>query len=768
MKNVTRRGLLAAILCLACLFASFSVAAREANTLTIGMFAYRPVPILEPAWTPLAEYLQERLPGVLVDIRFLSQEEMADALQRDELDLMFTHPTHYVTLSTQSRFAGAVATLIALVDQQPVSQLGGVLIRRKERTDIQHWRDLQGRVVAITGKQYLGGYTAQAQMLAARGIPLDRIEFKELGSPHDKVIAAVFNRQADAGFISTGILESLLRAGDARVSELEVVEPVSHPGFPLQVSTALYPEWAMVALPHLDRDLSRRVSAALLALEPEHPVSRTAGIHGFTMPSDYEPVHQAMVSARVPPFDETPVVSWSEFIRTHVVASALGGLLSLCLVIAGVWLSHSHRRLRDAHARLARQNEQLALLHKGFEHSWSSIVITDANPETGYLVETANPAFCAMTGYSLDELRGHTLKRLQGPDTDPAVIEYLRQCLREGRYFDGTTINYRKDGKPYTVRWNISPVRDEQGKITHFVSMQQDLSARIDAERMRDLLASAFNATSDSVIITDTRHRILFANEALAELTHYPIEDVLGKTPALFRSGKHDANFYARLRGLLNSGKNFDATFINKRADGSLYYAAQSISPIFNDKGVITHYVSVSKDITAQVESEQKWRQEAVEDKLTGLYTRRYGEELVKKSALRAQALGTPLAVIVCDIDHFKCVNDSFGHAAGDRVLSSVAQSLRLAVRSADAVIRWGGEEFVILLDNCPQAAAVDLAERIRRQVEAQPDAEVGTVTLSLGLAMLRLDETIEQCIARADAALYQSKEGGRNRVSLA
>lgn len=481
-----------------------------------------------------------------------------------------------------------------------------------------------------------------------------------------------------------------------------------------------------------------------------------------------EPVHQAMVSARVPTVDEPLVVSWSEFIRTHAVASTLWGLLALSVLIAGLWIARGHRRLRDAHARLALKNEELALLRKGFEHSWSSIVITDANPETGYLVETANPAFCAMTGYSLDELRGHSLKRLQGPDTDPEVIERLRQCLREGRYFDGTTVNYRKDGKPYTVRWNISPVRDEQGRITHFVSMQQDLSARIEAERMRDLLASAFNATSDPVIITDTRQRILFANQALAELTGYPLEEVLGKTPALFSSGKHDAGFYARLRDLLGSGKDFQATFVNRRADGSLYYSAQSISPILNDKGVVTHYVSVGKDVTKQVESEQKWRQEAVEDKLTGLHTRRHGEELAKKSALRAHALATPLAVIVCDIDHFKRVNDSFGHAAGDRVLAAVAHSLRQAVRSADVVIRWGGEEFVILLDNCPQAAAVDLAERIRRQVEAQPDAEVGTVTLSLGLAMLRLDETIEQSIARADAALYQSKHGGRNRVSLA
>ena len=687
------------MLALACLLGSFSVHAREPNTLTIGMLAYRPASTLEPAWRPLAWYVQTHLPGMHVNVRFLSQDDMARALQANELDLVFTNPGHYIGSHHQNELSGAIAKLVTLQGERAVSGLGGVVIRRR-----------------------------------AQG----------------------------------GVLESLMANGHEGIDQLEIVEPVQHAGFPFAVSTALYPEWAMVALPHVDWDVSRRVSAALLQLEPEDAFSELAGIHGFTIPRAYQSVYDAMVAVRVPPFDEAPVVTWSEFISEHRVSSALGGMFLLSLAAATVWISCNQRRLHEAHSRLAQQHERLALLSKAIECSWSAVVITDANPVAGYLVETANPAFCKMTGYSLDELRGEPLKRLQGPDTDPEVIEHLRQCLQTGEYFDGTTINYRKDGKPYTVRWNISPVRDEHGTVTHFVSVQQDLSDRIEAERMRDLLASAFNATSDPVIITDSRHRILFANEALAELTQHPAHEVLGKTPRMFSSGKHDADFYACLRTLLESGKDFRATFINRRSDGSLYHAAQSISPIFNDKGVITHYVSVSKDITEQVESEQKWRQEAVEDKLTGLYTRRYGEELTKKSALNAHAQGTPLAVIVCDIDHFKRVNDNFGHAAGDRVLSSVARSLRQAVRSADKVVRWGGEEFVILLDNCPQTAGVELAERVRRQVEAQPDVEVGVVTLSLGLAILKPDESIEQTIARADAALYQSKHGGRNRVSVA
>ena len=408
------------------------------------------------------------------------------------------------------------------------------------------------------------------------------------------------------------------------------------------------------------------------------------------------------------------------------------------------------------------------LFHAAVMQSWNAIVITDANLAAGCRVQIANPAFCTMTGYSLDELRGRTLKMLQGPDTDPVVIERLRECLLEERYFEGRTTNYRKDGTPYTVRWNISPVRDDEGVLTHFISVQQDISDYIRAERENHLLARALDATSDPVVITDAKARIIFTNTAFSEVTGYSVEEVSGKTPALFRSGKHDDAFYANLRRALESGKNFRATFINRRRDGALYHAEQSISPICDDKGRITHYVSVSKDISDRVDMEHALRHAATQDKLTGLYNRRHGEHLLEEAHRKVQTQSGVLSLIVCDLDHFKQINDRFGHPAGDRVLSDVARILRQSVRSEDAVIRWGGEEFVILLNNCPLAAATELAERIRLRVSAHQDAEVGPLTLSLGLAACGQGESIDQLFARADAALYTAKRNGRNRLSVA
>lgn len=409
-----------------------------------------------------------------------------------------------------------------------------------------------------------------------------------------------------------------------------------------------------------------------------------------------------------------------------------------------------------------------SLFQAAVMQSWNAIVITDADLSAGCRVLIANPAFCAMTGYTLDELRGRSLAILQGPQTDPAVIEELRACLNAARFFEGTAINYRKDGSTYIVRWNITPVHDDDGVLTHFISVQRDISEAVRAEREIGLLARALDAASDPILVTDAHERIIFANTAFARVTGYASEELLGQTPALFRSGEHDEAFYAEMCAAMARGVDFRATFINRRRDGSLYHAEQSTSPIYDENSRITHYVSVSKDISDRVDMEQALRHAATHDTLTGLHNRRYGEQLIEDAIAKADATGEPLNLLMCDIDHFKQVNDRFGHPIGDQVLSSTARILSQSVRGRDAVIRWGGEEFVILLDACPRASAIELAERIRLRLHQHRHAEVGRVTLSLGLATRTADEPMAALIGRADAALYTAKRSGRNRLAVA
>lgn len=410
----------------------------------------------------------------------------------------------------------------------------------------------------------------------------------------------------------------------------------------------------------------------------------------------------------------------------------------------------------------------LELFKAAVLQSWNGIVITDADAAASYRVQFANPAFCAMTGYSADELVGRTLKMLQGPDTDQAVIEHLRACLREERFFEGGTTNYRKDGTPYIVRWNISPVRDRNGVLTHFVSVQQDVTARVSAEQRSRVLEQAFEATSESVMVVDCGARIVFANRSFTGLSGFTLEELSGKTPLELGMETPEQGVSASLPKVLESGQLFLNRFLGRRRDGSTYHLEQSISPIRSGSDEITHFVVVCRDISEQVRREEALREVASRDKLTGLYNRHQGERLLEDGFKAAHASRRCMAVLMCDIDHFKRINDTFGHVAGDRILADVAAILRRSVRDSDAVIRWGGEEFLVVLGNCNQSPAFELAERIRARVGEYEDAEVGRVSISVGLASLMPDESLENLVARADAALYQSKHAGRNRTTVA
>ena len=400
------------------------------------------------------------------------------------------------------------------------------------------------------------------------------------------------------------------------------------------------------------------------------------------------------------------------------------------------------------------------------EQSYNSVLITDAVPSPhGPRIVYANPAFCRMTGYKLDEWLGQSPRLLQGPDTDREVIAILRTCIREGRSFKGATYNYRKDGTPYIVEWSVSPVREADGSITHFVSVQHDVTSRVANDRDRAMLVQALDEANASIVITDVKGNIVFANRGFTELTGYSADEVVGHTPGILRSGQHSPDFYARLWNDLRAGRPFRETFVNRRKDGTLFHAEQSIAPVRDNTGEITHFISVSKDMTDRVKVERALRDQALRDALTGVHNRRAGESVLARAWTEATTDGEPFSVIMADIDHFKLINDTHGHAAGDRVLINIADALRNCVRTSDVLVRWGGEEFLVVAAGCGLSRAVELAERMRAAVAECRDDEAGRVTLSLGVAEWQIGELVDALVQRADEAQYRAKSGGRDRV---
>jgi len=266
---------------------------------------------------------------------------------------------------------------------------------------------------------------------------------------------------------------------------------------------------------------------------------------------------------------------------------------------------------------------EASVIAQALDQSVNAVLLTDAHEgEGGHRIVYANAAFLRMTGYGEEEILGQNPRILQGPDTCGEVIRRLRQCLADGTFFQGSTINYRKDGRPYVVEWSVSPVRGASGEITHFLSLQQDISGLIAAQKATQLFDRVLNATDDGVVITDSRGTIEFVNKGFEEITGYGLTEVLGRNPSMLKSGEQNADFYTEMWNTLKQGHSYKGTFVNRGKNDQLIYCDETITPLTDENDTITHYVSIFRDLTTRVLEEQMFREMVRFDGLTGALTR--------------------------------------------------------------------------------------------------------------------------------------------------
>lgn len=303
----------------------------------------------------------------------------------------------------------------------------------------------------------------------------------------------------------------------------------------------------------------------------------------------------------------------------------------------------------------------------------------------------------------------------------------------------------------------------------------RNLEARV-ANRTADLLAAnaelrkltvAIEQSPSVIIITNPQAEIEYVNEAFVRSTGYAFEEVKGKNPRLLQSGQTPVETYTELWETLKAGKTWRGEFINRRKDGEIYWEFAVIAPIYNVDGNVTHYVGVKEDITARKAAEAKLEQLTVTDPLTGLLNRRGFFQDAEKIYTCSLKPPYELVVLMIDIDHFKNVNDQYGHRAGDAVLCELAARIRDGLRPTDLIARYGGEEFVALLPRTSHEALEQIASRLNAAVREQP-VECGgrkiSVTISIGGAVLTTaSRSLDELLTQADQAMYQAKDRGRD-----
>lgn len=280
-----------------------------------------------------------------------------------------------------------------------------------------------------------------------------------------------------------------------------------------------------------------------------------------------------------------------------------------------------------------------------------------------------------------------------------------------------------------------------------------------------DTLSRVVEQIDDSVIITDKLGKITYANQAFYDHSGYIKKEIVGNNPKVFKSGIHDTLFYKELWKTILNGDVFRATIINKKKNNDFYYENKTITPLKDDQNNIIGFVSSGKDVTQETLLHQEIERIASIDQLTGLYNRHKFEELFGIEAERSRRFSLPLSLILIDIDHFKQVNDIYGHDIGDDVLKRFADIIQENIRKIDIVARWGGEEFLLLCPGTDLKQIQKLAEKLRLSVENISFPQIGHVTISLGVSTFEKDDTFRDIFKRVDQGLYSAKQHGRNQV---
>ena len=739
-----------------------AVRADSTPVVSVGVIAFRDLETTARQWAPLEEFLNQRLPEHRFVIRPLFIDDLSKAVAQGEVAFVLTQPEHYVILRERYGLA-AVATLVTRIGNKQISRMGGVIVTRASRDDIRELADLRDRTIAAIAPQSLGSFRAQQWILHQSGIDIERVaKVVFTGPPQDKVIDEVLSGQADVGFVRTGLIESLIEEGRLGKDDLKVINPRQQPGFPLLLSTDLYPEWPFSARRGVPDALVKEVTLALLQFgDAGTPADKR--IAGFSPPADYAPLERMLYALGAHP-DRAVRFNVQDILAKYPTEIVSGLVVLLAGTLLGsALLYRSRRRVATA---LHERGSLLDSLGEGVYGVDRQGICTFINPKA-----------LAMLGWQREQIIGqnqHALFHFRRPNGRPYPVSEcpVHHTLKDGERREGEEWFIRADGTGFPVFFSATPI-EVLGERVGAVVAFRDITAERAAEQEMRIAAIAFE-TQEAIAVTDSNGRILRVNGAFSRITGYRFEDVVGNTPALLRSGRHDNAFYEEMWRSLKDKGHWHGEIWNKRKNGEIYPEWLSISAVRGQHGETTHFVASFIDISERKAAEDHIQLLAFYDSLTNLPNRSLLHDRLSTAVLATERHRHYAALLFIDLDNFKTLNDSMGHDVGDLLLREAAQRLRLAVRASDTVARLGGDEFVVLLENLSQDAdeAVRQIDVIGRQVLrnlGQPYEFVSVVhhcTASIG-AVPFCDHgwTADGVLKAADLAMYKAKEAGKNAL---
>jgi diguanylate cyclase (GGDEF)-like protein/PAS domain S-box-containing protein len=394
-----------------------------------------------------------------------------------------------------------------------------------------------------------------------------------------------------------------------------------------------------------------------------------------------------------------------------------------------------------------------------------AVVVTDAQGRVIFW----NPAAERMHGWPAAEALGQPAQELV-PAASAEQAREIAQTMLEGNTWSGDFLVLRRDGTQFPAIVTDTPVLDDAGKLTAIIGVSTDISERKHAEETARALAAIVETTGDAIFTKSVGGTILTWNRGAEQLYGFTAQDAIGCHVSLLNANE-TANEVQSILASVTAGETVRGLeTVRHRRDGSRVEVSLTVSPIFNEDGSIASASVIARDVSDRCRLERELVQQAIEDTLTGLPNRTLLADRLAQAVAGSGRRGSSTAVLFVDLDHFKNVNDANGHLIGDQLLVEIAERLRAAMRPADTVARFGGDEFVVVCEDADETAAARVATRIAEAL-SEPIDVAGQrfhITASIGIAVSPpLEANGDVLLRNADAARYDAKAHGRARYRV-
>ncbi|OOZ39004.1 EAL domain-containing protein, partial [Solemya elarraichensis gill symbiont] len=360
------------------------------------------------------------------------------------------------------------------------------------------------------------------------------------------------------------------------------------------------------------------------------------------------------------------------------------------------------------------------------------------------------------------------------PDDREMVNQAYLDSLNSHTQYEMTHRILVGDGRIKYVHETCETLFDKDGKALRSRGTVQDVTEQKQAEEELRIAATAFES-QQGIMVTDAGGKILQVNSAFMEMSGYKADEIIGNTPRMFQSGRHDSAFYEEMWKCINSDSFWQGEIWDKRKSGEVYPKLLTISAVTDADGQVSHYVGAHADITEKKSAEEKIDHLAYYDQLTGLPNKIQLMNILEQTLAACVRDNQYSAVLMIDLDHFNKLNNTLGHVVGDELLVQVARSLEDSTSSLDTVARFGGDKFVVILPElaADKTKAARTAEKVTRNIlqALNKEYKLGVAshhsTVSIGVNLFSSETlTIDVLLKQAELAMYESKSAGRNTMS--